>query len=122
MASCRSIVWCMNSFCPSIETAVMPDSQHSSTIPAALPFVYPLDDFYARAGIPLPKFERISGEEVPEPYKSLLVHEKDMTPTLEEFHHGGIHLKILRAERRDDFYFRQVALHQIGRASCRERV
>src|SRR5437016_1980426 len=114
MACCRSIASFTSSFCRNIETVVMPDSHHSSTIPAAVPFVYPLDDFYARAGLPLPKFERIPGEQVPEPYRSLLVHERDMTPTLEEFHGSGIHLKILRSEQRDDFYFREVALHLNG--------
>jgi chorismate-pyruvate lyase len=87
----------------------MPD--RAQTAPAtALPYVYPLDDFYARAGIPLPHIERIAGEQMPEPYRSLLVHETDMTPTLEKFHGADIHLKILNREQRGDFYFREVAL------------
>jgi chorismate-pyruvate lyase len=80
----------------------------------ALPFVYPLDDFYARSGLPLPSFERIPGEQVPEPYRSLLVHEKDMTPTLENFHGAAIHLRILNREQRGDFYFREVVLQLDG--------
>jgi hypothetical protein len=60
----------------------MPDSSSSSV--TALPYVYPLDEFYARSGLPLPRIERTSGEEVPEPYRSLLVHQNDMTPTLEQ--------------------------------------
>jgi chorismate-pyruvate lyase len=88
----------------------MPESSHSSPAPTALPFVYPLDDLYARAGLPLPAIERIGGEEVPEPYRSLLVHQTDMTPTLEKFHGARIHLKILHREQRGDFYFREVAL------------
>lgn len=87
-------------------------SDHSS-IPAvatALPFAYPLDDFYARAGMALPKMERVAGEEVPEPYRRLLVHENDMTPTLESFHGADIYLRILNREQRDDFYFREVVL------------
>jgi chorismate-pyruvate lyase len=47
---------------------------------------------------------------MPEPYRSLLVHERDMTPTLEKFHNSDIHLKILKREQRDDFYFREVVL------------
>ena len=81
---------------------------------AALPFVYPLDDFYARAGLRLPNFERLSGEQVPEPYRSLLVHENDMTPTLQRFHEAEIHLQILGRARRDDFYFREVVLQLDG--------
>src|SRR5437764_421413 len=88
----------------------MPDRVQSPTAPAAVPWAYPLDDFYARAGLPLPAIERIAGEDVPQPYRSLLVHERDMTPTLEEFHGGNIHLKILGRVQRADFYFREVAL------------
>ncbi|MCX8090892.1 MAG: hypothetical protein N3I86_08165 [Verrucomicrobiae bacterium] len=72
--------------------------------------VYPLSEFYARAQRALPPVEVISGEVVPEPYRSLLVHGNDMTPTLEAFHEGHIHLEVLRRERRGDFYFRQVIL------------
>jgi hypothetical protein len=87
-----------------------------SAPPAAVPYVYPLDDFYARAGLPLPAIERIQGTEVPEPYRSLLVHEKDMTPTLENFHQTEIHLRTLSSEQRGDFYFREVALQLVGSA------
>ena len=82
--------------------------------PAALPYAYPLDDFYARAGVPLPKIERIPGEAVPEPYRSLLVHQNDMTPTLEKFHGAAIHLDIISRELRGDFYFREVTLRLDG--------
>lgn len=88
----------------------MPNRSQTIAPPAALPFVYPLDDFYARAGLPLPAIERIQGEDMPEPYRSLLVHERDMTPTLEKFHGSDIHLKILKREQRGDFYFREVVL------------
>jgi len=90
-------------------------SERSPTAPpAAVPYVYPLDDFYARAGLPLPAIERIQGPEMPEPYRSLLVHENDMTPTLEGFHKSEIHLRTLSSEQRGDFYFREVALQLIG--------
>jgi chorismate-pyruvate lyase len=88
----------------------MPDRPQTIAPPAALPFVYPLDDFYVRAGLPLPAIEQIQGEEMPEPYRSLLVHDRDMTPTLEKFHTSDIHLKILKREQRGDFYFREVVL------------
>lgn len=73
-------------------------------------FTYPLSEFYHRAKLPLPRIETIPGDLVPEPYKSLLVHQKDMTPTLEGFHQSRIHLEILSRDRRGDFYFREVAL------------
>jgi len=81
---------------------------------AALPFVYPLDEFYARAGLVLPRIERLGGEQVAEPYRRLLVHENDMTPTLESFHGADIHLRILNREQRADFYFREVVLQLNG--------
>ena len=72
--------------------------------------IFPLKEFYTRAKLPLPRIEAIPGEAVPEPYKSLLVHSNDMTPTLEGFHKSEIHLEILSRERRGDFYFREVVL------------
>jgi len=82
-----------------------------STPPAAaLPYAHPLDDFYARSLLQLPKIERISDQELPEPYRSLLAHESDMTPTLENYHGANIHLRILGREQRGDFYFREVVL------------
>jgi chorismate-pyruvate lyase len=72
--------------------------------------IFPLREFYAHAGVALPQVEVIPGENVPEPYKSLLVHSNDMTPTLETFHKSDIHLEILSRERRGDFYFREVVL------------
>jgi hypothetical protein len=104
----------MSSFSRNIEMRDMPEPTQPAPGPTALPYVYPLDDFYARAGLPLPSIERLAGEQVPEPYRSLLVHEKDMTPTLELFHGADIHLKILNREQRGDFYFREVVLQLDG--------
>lgn len=81
---------------------------HSLT--TAQPIVYPLDDFYAQAGRPLPKVEAVEGKDVPEPYQTLLVHQNDMTPTLEKFHGSKIHLEVLSSQQRGDFYFREVIL------------
>lgn len=72
--------------------------------------VYPLDELYAHTGLRLPAIEPIAGESMPEPYRSLLVHQRDMTPTLEAFHRSDIHIEVLRRERRDGFYFREVVL------------
>jgi chorismate-pyruvate lyase len=75
-----------------------------------LPWIYPLDEFYAREGLPLPKIERVAGADIPEPYRSLLVHGNDMTPTLQGYHGSMIHLEVLRSDPRGDFYFREVML------------
>jgi hypothetical protein len=79
-------------------------------VPKALPVAYPLDDFYARAGAPLPSIDTVNPEQVPQPYRSLLVHSNDMTPTLSAFHAKIIHLRVLSRQYRDDFYFREVVL------------
>jgi chorismate-pyruvate lyase len=72
--------------------------------------VHPLDEFYAAAGQTLPPLTEIDGHAMPEPYRSLLVHQHDMTPTLEKFHHSPIHLQVLGRRRKDDAYFREVVL------------
>ena len=78
--------------------------------PAAMPIAHPLDEFYAQMGMTLPSIEQIPGDEVPEPYKTLLVHTHDMTPTLEQFYRENLHLRVFRREYRGDLYFREVAL------------
>jgi chorismate-pyruvate lyase len=75
---------------------------------------YPLSEFYAHAKLPMPRVEIIPEDAVPEPFKSLLVHHNDMTPTLEAFHKSDIHLEIVSRERRGDFYFREVVLRLNG--------
>jgi hypothetical protein len=75
-----------------------------------LSFSHPLDDFYHHAGRTMPKLEVVQGAAVPEPYQRLLVHDGDMTPTLESFYGSTIHLEVLRREKRDSFYFREVVL------------
>jgi chorismate-pyruvate lyase len=72
--------------------------------------VFPLDAFYARAGLALPRFEELQGADVPEPWRTLLVHERDMTPTLESHYQGDIHIEVLGRERVGDAYFREVIL------------
>lgn len=73
-------------------------------------FVQPLAEFYAQAGQPMPRIERIDGTRMPEPYRTLLVHEDDMTPTLERHHGSVIHLRVLRSERNGHHYHREVVL------------
>ena len=84
----------------------------NSTRPAsgALPFAYPLDEFYALANRELPAIEQLSGDAVPEPQRTLLVHQHDMTPTLEKFHGDRVHLQVISRQTRGDFYFREVVL------------
>jgi len=85
---------------------------HSSSFDHAtvLPFAYPLDEFYAMAKRELPPIEQITGEEVPEPYRHLLVHTNDMTPTLEKSYDERIYLNVISRQTRGDYYFREVIL------------
>jgi chorismate-pyruvate lyase len=89
-------------------------SEMETTVPKSgrfeLKAAHPLDQFYARAGLPLPPLTQIDGEAVPEPYKGLLVHRNDMTPTLENYHRQQIHLQVLGRERKGEQYFREVVL------------
>lgn len=81
------------------------------------PFAYPLDEFYAQAGRNLPLISAIPGDTVPEPARTLLVHQGDMTSTLENFHGQKLKLTVLNRQQRGDFYFREVvlSLEQSGR-------
>ena len=78
--------------------------------------LYPLNEFYEQAGLSLPDVKGIEGHAVPEPYQSLLVHDRDMTPTLTEAHQGNLLLRVLRLELRDGVCSRQIALEVDGRA------
>jgi chorismate-pyruvate lyase len=94
----------------------MPERASTIANPAAANFslAHPLDEFYAESGQPLPPLNQIDGEAVPEPYRTLLVHQNDMTPTLESFHRSNVHLDVLGRRRKGDAYFREVILRLDG--------
>ena len=71
---------------------------------------HPLDEFYRLAKRPLPCIERVDGAALPEPYRSLLLHERDMTSTLGQFHGDDIGLKVLHRHNGGDTFFREVLL------------
>ena len=72
--------------------------------------IYPLDEFYERAGLPLPPMIPVDGHEVPEPYRGLLVHARDMTPTLESAYGRNIHLRVLDRTLAGNVLSREVVL------------
>ena len=88
----------------------MSDMEAAQTERVVMPIAYPLDDFYAQARRPLPNIVAVNGADVPEPYRTLLVHDSDMTPTLEKFHADSIHLRVLNSQEREGAYYREVAL------------
>jgi chorismate-pyruvate lyase len=71
---------------------------------------YPLNEFYEESGLPLPAVARVEESAVPEPYHSLLVHQRDMTPTVADAYHRKIRLHVLKHSLRDDVFSRQIVL------------
>lgn len=78
--------------------------------PRADGLLYPLDLVYERAGIAAPEVTAVSPEEIPQPYRSLLVHRDDMTPTLERHYGGRVVLRPLSVFASGNSYFRRVLL------------
>lgn len=56
----------------------------------------PLEIFCRRAKLALPTWRTLTDTEVPEPYAALLLHDRDMTPTLEEYHRAGIEIQMIQ--------------------------
>lgn len=79
--------------------------------PELLSMLLPLHYFYEKEARPLPELQLVAGEALPEPERSLLVHERDMTSTLRRFHASPISLEVLASERSDDYLMRMVVLH-----------
>src|SRR5947209_20447537 len=71
---------------------------------------YPMNEFYEQAGLALPSVVRIAGSDMPEPYRTLLVHERDMTPTLEDACGRSIELRVLKYALRGGVLSRQIDL------------
>lgn len=79
-------------------------------VSSRLDLLYPLSEFFER-GEPRPLAQLEAGQQpMPEPYRSLLVHDTDMTSTLERFHGEPLHLRLLRRHRQEGSLFRQVVL------------
>lgn len=72
--------------------------------------LYPLTNFYTASGANLPEVEPIDGEQMPQPFRRLLVHRHDMTPTLEAFAGRSIRLRPLDVHKGEDALYRQVVL------------
>ena len=70
----------------------------------------PLEQIYLRSGQPLPHLQTIGCLRVPQPFRDLLVHERDMTPTLEAFHGQKIFLHVLDRHQQESRLLRLVVL------------
>ena len=90
-----------------------PDSDSSRPVrPRRSGLLYPLDLVYQRAGIDLPHVEEVQPGDIPLPYRSLLVHDSDMTLTLERHFGGRVMLRPLSTFTNRGSYFRRVLLVQ----------
>src|SRR5438093_1415000 len=100
----------MSFSCRNIATPATPRKRIYQFMDRELNLLFPLDQFYALASQPLPQVTQVSGEQVPEAYRSLLVGNHDMTPTLEAYHKDRIHIHVIKRMLDDDTYARLVVL------------
>ena len=91
--------------------AVRPPRATTSTrrVPSPL---HPLDLAYRRAGLEPPAATAIAPDRIPQPYRSLLVHQRDMTLTLEAHFGGRVVLRPLTTFTVGPWYYRRVLLAQ----------
>ncbi len=57
-----------------------------------------------------PRYTPIRGDEMPEPYRSLLVHTHHMTVTVERFYGDAVDVRVLEVARSGDEYARKILL------------
>ncbi len=80
----------------------------------------PLDELNRLTSLFSPPEELIAGVEhvpgalVPEPYKTLLVHEHHMTVTMEEFHGSRVNVTVLADSLDGDVYTRKIVLSRVS--------
>lgn len=74
--------------------------------------LFPLDFVYTRSGVALPQVKAIDPDDIPLPYRILLVHQSDMTLTLERHFGGRVALRPLATFTSGPWYFRRVLLAQ----------
>lgn len=89
---------------------VTPDSQSKGAEAQEIYNLMPLHFFYARDGRVMPAFHFIPGEEMSEPERELLVHDKDMTPRLSNFHGSRLVLRVWEHELQEAYLLRLVLL------------
>lgn len=91
----------------------MPPSVRTPTAAEQLLDLFmPLEFFYAGHSSAMPRPTLLPGSEVPEPCRQLLVHDRDMTPTLRTFHGSAIGLEVVERQVSDQFVMRLVVLHR----------
>jgi chorismate-pyruvate lyase len=71
---------------------------------------YPLAYFYQELQVPPPEVMRATPSELPEWQNRLLVHDRDMTPTLESAYNARVRLRVLRYAVTDETLDRLITL------------
>lgn len=74
----------------------------------------------AECGLPSGVLRAVQPDDLPEPARQLLVHQRDMTSTLAEFHGGALRVDILQQKRTADFYLREVFLRVVASGAVAE--
>ncbi len=74
--------------------------------------LYPLNIVYRRAGVDMPTWHAVEPDDIPSPYRSILVHDNDMTSTLERHYGGRVVLRALSTFTTGGWHFRRVLLVQ----------
>jgi chorismate-pyruvate lyase len=74
--------------------------------------LFPLDFLYRRSGVASPDVHAIAPDDIPFPYRTLLVHTNDMTLTLERHFGGPLAVRALSTLTSGDWYLRRVLLAQ----------
>jgi hypothetical protein len=72
----------------------------------------PLRYFYERRHLPLPEIRFVEPRALPEPERRLLVHDRDMTPTLAAHHGSELRLEVLDLDRSPGYLLRLVILRR----------
>jgi chorismate-pyruvate lyase len=72
--------------------------------------LYPLDKHYARLGVAPPVARRTSASRIPSPYHGLLVHENEMTQTLERHVGGPVGIRVMSIVAAGPWYSRRVLM------------
>lgn len=83
---------------------------HMKPVNQARDLFFPLDQFYQADHLSFPLIERIDGADMPQPFRRLLVHQGDMTPTLEAYHGSRISLRLFDKKVTREHISRRVAL------------
>lgn len=58
----------------------------------------------------LGQFDEVAGDDVPQPYQQLLVHNQHMTVTVEKFYCCSVNVQVLETKREGNFYARRILL------------